>query len=158
MHGEVPVKKADSHEFWKTTPLDEMSREEWESLCDECGRCCMHKILFEDTAEVVYTRVACRHLDIRTCRCTAYERRSSVSPDCRVLTPANLLSCLHLLPDTCAYRLVARGRDLPLWHPLVSGDPGAVHRAGVSVRGKALNEDDIEGEGLEGHIIDWIRH
>ncbi len=152
------MKKTDSREFWKTTPLEEMSREQWESLCDGCGRCCVRKILFEDTDELVYTRVACRYLDVRTCRCTAYERRSSVSPDCLVLTPANLPSCLHLLPDTCAYRLVAQGRDLAPWHPLVSGDPDTIHRAGVSVRGKVLNEDDIEGADLEEHIIDWIRH
>ncbi|HPW68396.1 MAG: YcgN family cysteine cluster protein [Desulfomonilia bacterium] len=154
----MPVKKTDGRKFWKTTPLDEMSREQWESLCDKCGRCCMHKILFEDTALLVYTRVACRHLDARTCRCSAYEERSSVSPDCLVLTPENLSSCMYLLPDTCAYRLIARGRDLPPWHPLVSGDPGAVHRAGVSVRGKVLSEDDIEEEELEEHIIDWIRY
>lgn len=152
------MKKTDGREFWKTTPLEEMSREEWESLCDGCGRCCMRKILFEDTDELVYTRVACRHLDVRTCRCTSYEVRSSESPDCLVLTPANLSSCLHLLPDTCAYRLAAQHRDLPIWHPLVSGDQEAVHRAGVSVRGKVLDEDDIEGEDLEEHIIDWIRH
>lgn len=152
------MKKKNSREFWKTTPLGEMSREQWESLCAGCGRCCVRKILFKDTAELAYTQVACRHLDTRTCRCSVYEKRSSVSLDCLTLTPAKIRLCLHLLPETCAYRLIAKGRDLPSWHPLVSGDPDSVHRAGISVRGKVLSEDDIEDAGLEDHIIDWIRH
>ena len=152
------MKKSCGVRFWKGTPLEEMSAPQWESLCDGCGRCCMHKILFEDTAELVYTRVACRYLDIASCRCTAYRRRSSLSVECLILSPSNLSSCLHLLPGTCAYRLIAEGGDLPAWHPLISGSRESVHRAGISVRGRAVSEDSVDPEELEDHIVDWIRH
>jgi uncharacterized cysteine cluster protein YcgN (CxxCxxCC family) len=152
------MKKDSSREFWKNTPLAEMSRPQWESLCDGCGRCCLHKILFEDTSELAYTSAACRYLDIETCRCTAYGRRSSLAAECLVLTPSNLPRCVHLLPDTCAYRLIAEARDLPGWHPLVSGERESVHRAGISVRGRAVSEDSIDPEDLEEYIIDWINH
>lgn len=142
--------------FWKTTPLKRMSRRQWESLCDGCARCCLRKILFEDTSELAYTRVACRHLDLEACRCRSYGRRSSVSPDCLVLTPENISSCLKILPETCAYRLLAEGRALPWWHYLVSGDNETVHRAGISVRGRAISEEDVDSEDLEEYLVDWV--
>ncbi len=134
-----------------------MGRSQWESLCDGCGRCCLRKILFENTGELVYTRVACRHLDPRTCRCTSYAERNALSGECLALAPENLSRLLVMLPDTCAYRLVFEGSDLPEWHPLVSGDRDSVHRAGISVRGKVVSEEGVPEEELEEHIIDWIR-
>ncbi len=134
-----------------------MGRSQWESLCDGCGRCCLRKILFEDTGEIVYTRVACRYLDLHACRCASYGERDALNRECLALAPENLSRCRAVLPDTCAYRLVFEGRDLPEWHPLVSGDEDSIHRAGVSVRGRAVSEEGIPEEELEDYIIDWIR-
>lgn len=137
--------------FWKTKSLAEMSRIEWESLCDGCGRCCLHKLEDIDSGEVHYTSVACRLLDLHTCRCTDYRRRTARVFDCEVLSPDNL-AALDWLPSTCAYRLVAEGSDLPSWHPLVSGDPESVHRAGISVRSLAVSE--VEVDDLEDYLLE----
>lgn len=138
--------------FWKRKGLHEMSREEWESLCDGCAKCCLHKLEDADTGAILQTNVACRLLNHDTCRCTRYADRKRLVPDCVVLTPDNI-GDLHWMPGTCAYRLVAEGRDLECWHPLVSGDPDTVHQAGVSVRGRAVDERKA-GE-LTHHLVDW---
>lgn len=145
-----------SEPFWRTKRLDEMSRAEWESLCDGCGRCCLVKLLDEDSDETHYTDVACRLLDTRTCRCKDYPRRQQIVPDCVALTP-DKLSELTWMPSTCAYRLLHEGRDLPWWHPLVSGDPGTVIDAGISVAGRVVPERQVREEDLEDHIVTWPR-
>ncbi|WP_138381086.1 YcgN family cysteine cluster protein [Luteithermobacter gelatinilyticus] len=137
--------------FWKTTPLEKMTREEWESLCDGCGQCCLHKLQDEDTDEIAYTNVACRLLDLHSCRCRNYDIRKLLVPDCVVLSP-DQVAAFSWLPTTCAYRLIAEGRDLYPWHPLISGNPDSVHEAGISVRGKAISERDA-GE-LEDHVVE----
>jgi uncharacterized cysteine cluster protein YcgN (CxxCxxCC family) len=129
-----------------------MTRAEWESLCDGCGRCCLHKLRYEDTAALAFTNVACRLLDLGTCQCGDYANRRRVVPDCVQLTP-QMLREIDWLPPSCAYRRLAEGKDLAWWHPLVSGDPETVHIAGVSVRGRAISERHA-GE-LEGHIVTW---
>lgn len=139
--------------FWKRKRLDEMTAEEWESLCDGCGQCCLHKLEDEDTGEIALTDVACRYLDAGTCRCTDYANRQKNVPDCVRLTP-EAVPGLRWLPETCAYRLVAAGRSLPWWHPLVSGSKDTVHAAGVSVRGKTVSEDAV-GD-LEDHVQSWL--
>lgn len=139
--------------FWQRKTLDEMTREEWESLCDGCARCCIVKFEDEDTKEILYTDVVCRLLDIERCRCTAYGDRSRLVPTCLVLTP-DLVRSLKWMPETCAYRLIAEGKPLAWWHPLVSGDPNTVHQAGISVRGKVLSEQGMTDEELEEHIIE----
>lgn len=142
--------------FWES-PIESLSRAEWEALCDGCGQCCLHKLEDEDTGEIHFTNVACRLLDPATARCRDYRHRKALVPDCLRLTPA-LAASVEWLPATCAYRLRANGEPLPDWHYLVSGDPDAVHRAGVSVRGRVVSEDDAGP--IEQHILteeaNWI--
>jgi hypothetical protein len=141
--------------FWKTTPLDQMSAQQWESLCDGCGRCCLIKLEDEDTGEIAFTNVACRLLDLRRCRCRHYPRRHELVPDCLVLRPLRP-AVLRSLPSSCAYRLLAEGRELPWWHPLVSGDPATVREAGVSVAGGVVSEKFVHPDELHEHVIDWV--
>jgi uncharacterized cysteine cluster protein YcgN (CxxCxxCC family) len=140
--------------FWRK-PLEALSRDEWESLCDGCGRCCLVKLEDEDTGETYYTDVGCRLLDAGACRCADYANRQSRVPDCVKLTPAQVRA-ITWLPPTCAYRLVREGRDLPWWHPLVSGRSETVTEAGVSVRNRvACSEDDIAPELIPARIVSW---
>ena len=138
--------------FWQSKSLAEMSAGEWESLCDGCGKCCLHKIQYEDSGELFHTNVACKLLDLKTCRCSRYPDRQKYVPDCVQLT-ADTIAELSWMPSTCAYRLLAEGRPLFDWHPLISGDPASVHRAGVSVLGRAVPEK--KAWTLEHHIVDW---
>lgn len=138
--------------FWETKSLRQMDRAEWESLCDGCGKCCVHKLEDEDTGELMATNVACRLLDRRTGRCKDYRNRRAYVPECVRLTPEKVLE-LDWLPSTCAYLLLAEGQPLPDWHPLVSGDPESVHAAGQSVRGWTVSEDEV-GDDLENFVID----
>jgi uncharacterized cysteine cluster protein YcgN (CxxCxxCC family) len=140
--------------FWRRKTLEEMTPEEWESLCDGCGKCCLIKLEDPDTAELSFTDIACRLLDAHACRCTDYKNRSKRVRGCVRLT-AQKLRGMSWLPSTCAYRLVAEGRDLYWWHPLVSGDPESVHAAGMSVRGRTVPEGSVKDE--ESRIVDWPR-
>ncbi len=137
-------------QFWKTKNFDQMSQMEWESLCDGCGQCCLHKLQNADTGDVSYTNVACRLLDINRCRCKNYQQRTRLVPDCIVLKP-ELVDQFGWLPTTCAYRLIAEGKDLYDWHPLISGTHESVHKAKISISGKAISER--EAGDLEDHII-----
>ena len=141
--------------FWNTKSLEEMTPGEWESLCDGCGRCCLHKLEDIDSGLLFYTNVACRLLDEDSCRCTNYPERKSLVSDCLLLSPDEQ-DQFDWLPASCAYRRLANGRDLEPWHPLVSGDPESVRRAGISVHGKTVSEDDVRKEELEEHIITWV--
>lgn len=141
--------------FWKTKTLEELTTEEWEALCDGCGKCCLHKIEDEDSGKVYFTCVACRLLDLEACRCLDYEHRSEQVRDCVPLT-LDMVRSITWLPESCAYRRLAEGRGLAWWHPLVSGDPSSVQRAGISVCGRAIPEAQADLSNLEGMVVDWF--
>lgn len=140
--------------FWERKSLAQMSPDEWESLCDGCGKCCLHKLEDEDSGEVYYTDIACRYLAASDCRCQAYQARQQKVPDCLVLTPERLNE-FHWLPDTCAYRLLAQNNPLPNWHPLITGDPRTVHSAGISAAGRIYSEARVPEQDWQEHVICW---
>ncbi len=139
--------------FWQTLALTDMSQQQWESLCDGCGKCCLHKLEDEDTHEIFYTDIACRYLS-ESCRCQCYAQRAQKVAACLTLRPQDL-NRVTWLPSTCAYRLIAEGSELPAWHPLVSGDPNSVHQAGQSVKGRFVAELSVDTDDYEDHIVFW---
>jgi uncharacterized protein len=141
--------------FWRRKLLAEMTDSEWESLCDGCGRCCLNKLEEEGSNKIFYTNVGCRLLDGQTCRCHDYTNRLELVEDCVQLTPESLKT-INWLPPSCGYVLLAKGKDLYWWHPLVSGDPETVHIAGISVRGRVpASEVDVPDKELEDYIVSW---
>lgn len=141
--------------FWEQKTLSEMTQEQWESLCDGCGKCCLQKLEDEDTGEVFYTDVSCHLLDVKTCRCKDYQNRLARVPECIDLTPETA-SEYSWLPSTCAYRLLAEGKALEPWHPLISGVSGAELTTEVSVRGRVVSEVFVHPDDLEQRIIQWV--
>lgn len=141
--------------FWETKSLSEMSPQEWESLCDGCGKCCLHKLEDEDDGTVYYTAVACRWLDLESCRCSHYAERLAIEPTCVELRPDDVDN-LSWLPASCAYRRIQEGRGLADWHPLVSGDAARVHRGGHSIKGRCLSERHVHPDELVEHIVQWV--
>ena len=140
--------------FWRKR-LEEMSESEWESLCDGCGRCCLVKLEDEDTGRIHFTSLGCRLLQTSDCRCADYPHRQSRVPDCVKLTP-QVVADISWLPPTCAYRLVDEGKDLPWWHPLVSGSQETVSQAGISARGRiSASEDDVPLADYPDFIVNW---
>ena len=151
MSVEIPRKGLEDR-FWETKPMTDLNRDEWEALCDGCGKCCLNK-LEDDEGTVALTRVACKLLDGATCLCSNYENRHAFVPECIVMTPETIEKHMYWLPRTCGYRLVYEGRPLYDWHPLISGDPNSVHDVGVSMRGMTVSEADIDEDDWEDFII-----
>ncbi|WP_020562704.1 YcgN family cysteine cluster protein [Methylosarcina fibrata] len=139
--------------FWKTKKLGEMTTEEWESLCDRCGKCCLIKLEDEDTREIHFTSVVCKYIDLKTCRCTRYDERTRLVPQCLDLKQHDFAE-FNWLPSTCAYRLLSDGEDLPAWHPLLTGNGKSVEKAGISIKSYAMKETEIDRP--EEHIIRWL--
>ncbi|MGR3540404.1 MAG: YcgN family cysteine cluster protein [Hasllibacter sp.] len=140
--------------FWERHALGDLTREEWEALCDGCGKCCLNKLEDAETGEVHLTRVACRLFDGETCHCMDYANRKRHVPECIVLTPRTLGRHAYWLPRTCAYKRLHEGRRLPDWHPLVTGDPGTVHRAGVSARGWTVPETEVDEDDWDEMLVE----
>jgi len=141
--------------FWKKVPLQAMTQTQWESLCDGCARCCLIKLVDEETGKLHFTNVACYQLDITTCRCTHYRQRTERVANCVAITPEDT-EVLGGLPDTCAYAKLLKGESLAGWHPLLSGDQESVVRAGISIQGFAISEQYVHADQLEEHVIDWV--
>lgn len=141
--------------FWETKTLAQMTRSEWESLCDGCGKCCLNKVEFEDTGEIAFTNVACKLLDLHSCRCSNYRERKKFVPDCVQLSAKNVAK-IRWLPSTCSYRLILEGKPLFPWHPLISGDPNSVHAAGISMQDRCISETILSPEldELEDYVLD----
>ncbi len=137
--------------FWKEKELQQLNKEEWESLCDRCGQCCLIQ-LEDETGECVTTGVVCRYYD-QTCKqCTIYEERQQLVPTCLTLTADNLEEA-WFAPQTCAYRLLAEGKELPDWHPLITGSNEKMQKSGVSISGRVISEESIHPDELELHIL-----
>ena len=138
--------------FWKTKTLSELTRQEWESLCDGCGLCCLQKLEDRKTGRIDYTNVSCYLLDTQSCRCRSYENRMLLVRDCLELTPSKVAK-YRWLPKTCAYRLLSAGKALCWWHPLVSGDVETVHRAGVSARNRVISEEYVHPDDIQDYVV-----
>ena len=141
-------------DFWKTTPLSDMSPDEWEALCDGCGKCCVIKLEDVDDGTIYYTDIGCKQLDTSSCRCKDYSNRKAIVPDCVILKPDSL-DALPWMPTSCAYRLINEGQDLPRWHPLITGNAQSTHDAGQSVKDKIFTEGDIAEDDYPDHIKNW---
>ena len=139
--------------FWEHKTLDELDDAEWESLCDGCGRCCLHKLEDEDTGKIHYTDIACKLLDTSSCQCKHYADRFSHVPDCLLVRPLTA-DKINWLPSSCAYVKVSKGEKLADWHPLISGNPDTVHAAGISVAGRCSSEIDVPMVEWHLHLID----
>ena len=138
----------EENQFWETKSLKEMTKTEWESLCDHCGLCCLHSVQDGKTGNIKLLAIACQHLDISTCRCAVYNQRLKTVPDCMKLTPDKIRR-LKRLPHSCAYRSLVEGRELEPWHPLVSGDVNAVHEAGISMQGKVVTGEHVDTDDFK---------
>ena len=141
--------------FWETKKLEEMNADEWDSLCDRCGKCCLHKLIDEDTNDIFYTRVACSLLDPNTLQCASYSNRFSEVKDC--LDVKKMTSTeMRWMPRTCAYRLIMEGKALPRWHPLIIEKPTDMECEERSIRGKVVSEKEVDLGSLQTEIITWI--
>ena len=141
--------------FWQSKSLEQMSPEEWELICDGCGKCCLHKLEDESSQEISYTRVICRYFDESSCRCQVYSTRKTLVPACVILKPDNLKD-LPWMPATCAYRLLYEGKKLPDWHPLISGSRLEIEESGNTVSGKVISEEFVHEDGYEEHLVKWV--
>ena len=142
------------NKFWETKNLIDMNENEWESLCDKCGKCCVIKLEDFDTQQVHYTNVSCKLLCEKSASCKDYENRKSIVPDCIILSPDNLKE-LKWMPETCAYKLLNEGKNLPYWHPLLSGNDKEIVNSGNSVKNRVTNENEIKIKDLPDYIFNW---
>ncbi|OIQ19849.1 MAG: hypothetical protein BM556_05025 [Bacteriovorax sp. MedPE-SWde] len=140
--------------FWKDKSLEQLNHSEWESLCDGCAKCCLHKLQDTETEEVAFTWVHCSLLDCSTCKCSDYPNRLELVPNCLKITYQELEKISSALPSTCAYRLLYEGKELPSWHPLISNDLQSIHTANISIKDMAINELEVDSDELDLFIIE----
>jgi len=140
--------------WWEEKTLSEMSRTEWEQICDHCAKCCLHKLEDEEDGTVYYTDVACSLLDAENCNCTDYENRRTRVPDCLQLTVGNI-DQIQWMPPSCSYRVLKEGRSLASWHHLVTGDDNSIHQEGKSIKGRYIDESKVDEDDLEEHVVEW---
>jgi uncharacterized cysteine cluster protein YcgN (CxxCxxCC family) len=152
----MAAKENTQRQFWQEKTLEQMTPAEWESLCDGCGKCCLHKLEDDSSGEIAYTRVICRYFDESSCRCKVYSSRKAKVPDCVILKPDNLKD-LHWMPASCAYRLLYEGKALPDWHPLLAGGRHAIEESGNTVAGKVISEEFVHEDGYDEHIVKWVK-
>lgn len=139
--------------FWEIKALSELTQSEWEQLCDGCAKCCLLKVEDEETGIIYGTNVVCQYLNIEKCQCENYSQRSVLVPECVTLNSDNLEQ-VYFMPSSCSYRLLAEGKPLPEWHPLVSKQKESVHESGHSIRGKVISE--LEADDLQHHLTgEW---
>ncbi|GAA6136676.1 YcgN family cysteine cluster protein [Arenicella sp. 4NH20-0111] len=141
--------------FWEQKTLFEMTRDEWESICDGCAKCCLTQLQDEATEQLVFTNVACDLLNDNTCMCTDYDNRSDRVPSCVTMDAGNVEQAAEFAPPSCAYRLLLLGESLPDWHHLVSGEKSRIHDQGKSVQAKVIFQRDIEDEEIEDYVVEW---
>jgi len=141
--------------FWETKSLEKMSRDEWESLCDGCGRCCLHKLQNDFTEEIYYTQIVCNLIDQNTCQCTRYDERSELVPTCVTMKPEDARN-LTWMPNTCAYKLLADDKPLPEWHPLITGNRDAMVAANITITGRVYSEDEVPEKDWQDYIIEKL--
>ena len=144
------------NKFWKTKSLFEMTHNEWESVCDGCGKCCLQQLQDEQTEQLVFTDVVCDLLDEGSCKCTDYMNRSTRVPTCMTMTKENVEECAEFAPPSCAYRLLLVGEDLPEWHHLNTGDSQSIHTRGKSVRGQVRQQNKVDMDKIEDFVVDWV--
>lgn len=137
--------------FWKLKPLSKLSKDEWESLCDGCGLCCLNKFIDPDTKEILYTMVACHLFDDNKCRCTDYKNRKQIVPNCLNLFHSR--GWAKFMPKSCAYRLLKEGKELPDWHYLISKDKNLVHKLGISAKRRTISEKGVLAEDMPNYVI-----
>lgn len=147
---------SDQGKFWETKRLSEMTNDEWESLCDGCGKCCLVKLQDDETEELYQTNVACWLFDDKTCQCKSYADRESLEPSCMILNKDNVMQSIAFAPSTCAYRLLFEGRPLLPWHPLITGDKNSVHKARQSVKNSTVSMSSVGSEGLESYVCESL--
>jgi len=157
-----------TEKFWENTALAQMTEQQWESVCDGCAKCCLNKFIddetvvepsptahFQEGEKIHYTNIACGLLNTKTCSCSQYSQRTKLVPSCVKLTKDNLDE-IFFMPNSCSYRRLHEGRGLPSWHPLLNkGKKSAMHKAGMSVRGKIVFEQDVDLEHFEDYIALW---
>ena len=155
MNNQDPINREPlESKFWERKKLKNMSKREWEALCDGCGKCCLNKIEDDETGRVLLTRIACRLFDDTTCRCGQYNIRHQFVPECISLTPDNISQHAYWLPKTCAYVLLWENKTLFDWHPLMSGNFDTVHKVGISIQGQSIPEFEVNHDDWEDHIIE----
>ena len=140
--------------FWKDIPITELTNEEWEAICDGCGKCCLIKLQEHAKSAPCFTNVACEFLNTESCKCKVYRSRKQKKNDCIILTPQNIRKIKDWLPNTCAYRLVSEKKDLPEWHHLNTKNYNSVHLTNNSVQKLAISELLVDDEDLENFVMD----